>query len=161
MLIYLNLKKTKINVQELINEIIEETKLIEIDKDIFSSSNEICYIDADISNVKELIRIFIDNATKYTSKNGKIDIFSKKENGKIHINIKDDGIGISKEEQENIFDRFYRVDKSRNKETGGMGLGLAIAKTIANVNGAEIKLKSELGKGSMFIIIFNEYLDEK
>ena len=161
MLIYLNLKKTKINVQELINEIIEETKLIEIDKDIFSSSNEICFIDADISNVKELIRIFIDNATKYTSKNGKIDIFSKKENGKIHINIKDDGIGISKEEQENIFDRFYRVDKSRNKETGGMGLGLAIAKTIANVNGAEIKLKSELGKGSMFIIIFNEYLDEK
>ena len=157
----INLKKTKINVQELINEIIEETKLIETDKKIYSSSNEICYIDADISNVKELIRIFIDNATKYTSKNGKIDIFSKKENGKIHINIKDNGIGISKEEQENIFDRFYRVDKSRNKETGGIGLGLAIAKTIANVNGAEIKLKSELGKGSMFIIIFDEYLDEK
>lgn len=157
----INLKKTKINVQELINEIIEETKLIETDKDICSSSNEICYIEADISNVKELIRIFTDNAIKYTSRNGKIDIFSKKENGKIHINIKDNGIGISKEEQENIFDRFYRVDKSRNKETGGMGLGLAIAKTIANINSAEIKLESELGQGSIFVIIFKEYMEEK
>ncbi len=117
-----NLKKTKINIQELINEIIEETKLIETDK------------------------------------NGEIDIYSTKDNGKIYINIKDNGIGISKEEQENIFDRFYRVDKSRNKETGGVGLGLAIAKSIANVNGAEIKLESELAKGSKFIIIFKEYI---
>ena len=67
-----HLKKTKINVQELINEIIEETKLMETGKIICSSSNEICYIEADISNVKELIRIFIDNAIKYTEKNGKI-----------------------------------------------------------------------------------------
>ena len=156
-----NLKKTKINVQELINEIIEETKLIEINKNIYSSSNEICYINADISNIKELIRIFIDNAIKYTEENGEIDIYSQKTNGKIYINIKDNGIGISKEEQENIFDRFYRVDKSRNKETGGVGLGLAIAKSIANVNGAEITLKSELGKGSTFIIIFKEDMEVK
>lgn len=151
-----NLKKTKINVQELINEIIEETKIIEINKNIYSSSNEMCCINADISNVKELIRIFIDNAIKYTEESGEIDIYSQKINGKIYINIKDNGIGISKEEQENIFDRFYRVDKSRNKETGGVGLGLAIAKSIANVNGAEIKLESELEKGSKFIIIFKE-----
>lgn len=57
--------------------------------------------------------------------------------------------------------RFYRVDKSRNKETGGVGLGLAIAKSIANINGAEIKLESELGKGSNFILIFKEYMEEK
>ncbi len=74
----------------------------------------------------------------------------------MYINIKDNGIGISKEEQENIFDRFYRVDKSRNKETGGVGLGLAIAKSISNVNGAEIKLESELGRGSNFILVFKE-----
>lgn len=68
-----NLKKTKINVQELINEIIEETKIIETNRNIYSSNNEECYIDADISNVKELIRIFIDNAIKYTEENGKIN----------------------------------------------------------------------------------------
>ncbi|MFR7874138.1 MAG: ATP-binding protein [Christensenellales bacterium] len=79
----------------------------------------------------------------------------------MYINIKDDGIGISKDEQENIFDRFYRVDKSRNKETGGVGLRLAIAKSIANINSAEIKLESKLGEGSKFIIIFNESMKEK
>ena len=68
-----NLKKTKINVQELINKIIEETKIIETNRNIYSSNNEECYIDADISNVKELIRIFIDNAIKYTEENGKIN----------------------------------------------------------------------------------------
>lgn len=152
-----SLNKTKINVQELINEIIEETKIMETNRNIYSSSNELYYIEADMGNVKELIRIFIENAIKYTTENGKIDIFSQKENGKICINIKDNGIGIAKEEQANIFDRFYRVDKSRNKETGGTGLGLAIAKSIANVNGAEIRLESELNKGSNFILIFREY----
>ena len=152
-----NLNKTKINVQELINEILEETKIIEINRNIYSSSNEKCYIDADISNIKELIRIFIDNSIKYTKENGKIDIFSKKENGKIYINIKDNGIGIAKEEQENIFDRFYRIDKSRNKETGGVGLGLAIAKSIANMNNAEIKLESKEGEGSTFTVVFKDY----
>lgn len=106
--------------------------------------------------MKELIRIFIDNAIKYTGKNGKIDIFSSKKEGKIYINIKDDGIGISKDEQENIFDRFYRVDKSRSKQTGGAGLGLAIAKSIANINGAKIEIESEPQKGSNFILIFKE-----
>lgn len=153
-----NLKKTKINVQELINEIIEETKIIETNRNIYSSNNEECYIDADISNVKELIRIFIDNAIKYTEENGKINIFSQKDNGKIYINIQDNGIGIAEEEQENIFDRFYRIDKSRNKETGGVGLGLAIAKSIANMNNAEIKLENKQGKGSTFTLIFSESL---
>ena len=151
-----NLNKIKINVQDLINEILEESKIIETNKNIYSSSNEVCYIEADISNIKELIRIFIDNAIKYTNENGEIDVFSKKENGKIYINIKDNGVGISTEEQENIFDRFYRVDKSRNKETGGVGLGLAIAKSIANINGAEIKLESGFGKGSTFTLVFKE-----
>ena len=102
------------------------------------------------------IRIFIDNAIKYTEENGEINIFSQKDNGKIYINIQDNVIGIAEEEQENIFDRFYRIDKSRNKETGGVGLGLAIAKSIANINGAEIKLESEPKKGSNFILIFKE-----
>ncbi len=149
-------KKTLINVQELIQEITEESTLLETNRNIYSSHNEKCFIEADESNIKELIRIFVDNAIKYTKPNGNIDLYSKKENGKIYINIKDDGIGISRQEQENIFDRFYRVDKSRNKETGGVGLGLSIAKSIASINNAEIKLKSKLDEGSEFSIIFEE-----
>ena len=80
-------------------EILEESKIIETNKNIYSSSNEVCYIEADISNIKELIRIFIDNAIKYTNDNGEIDIFYKKENGKIYINIKDNGVGIKLESE--------------------------------------------------------------
>lgn len=155
------LNKSKINVKELINEIVEETHLIEPDKKIYSSCNETCYIKADMHNIKELIRIFIDNSIKYTSQNGEIDIFSEIKNSEIYISVKDNGIGIEKEEQECIFDRFYRVDKSRNKETGGVGLGLAIAKTIAEMNNAKITLKSEPGKGSTFTLIFEEYTEEE
>lgn len=157
-IILLDIMIPKINVQELINEIIEETKIIETNRNIYSSNNEECYIYADMSNVKELIRIFIDNAIKYTEENGEINIFSQKDNGKIYINIQDNVIGIAEEEQENIFDRFYRIDKSRNKETGGVGLGLAIAKSIANMNDVEIKLESKQGKGSTFTFIFAESL---
>ena len=131
---------------------------IETNRNIYSSNNEECYIVADIIDVKELIRIIIDNAIKYTDENGEINIFSQKDNGKIYINIQDNGIGIAEEEQENIFDRFYRIDKSRNKETGGVGLGLAIAKSIANMNKAEIKLERKQVKGSTFTLIFSESL---
>ncbi len=155
------LNKSKINVKDLITEIVEETQLIEPNRKIYSSCNETCYIKADMNNIKELIRIFIDNSIKYTNENGEIDIFSEIKNNKIYISVKDNGIGIEKEEQECIFDRFYRVDKSRNKETGGVGLGLAIAKTIAEMNNAKIALKSELGKGSTFTLIFKEYTEEK
>ncbi len=153
--------KVLINISDLINEVIEESILLETNRNIFSTNNEKCFIKADENNVKELIRIFIDNAIKYTNENGNIDIYSKRENGRVYINIKDDGVGISKQDQENIFDRFYRVDKSRNKETGGVGLGLAIATSIASLNDAQIKIESELNKGSIFSIIFKEEMEKK
>ncbi len=153
--------KVLINISDLINEVIEESNLFKTNRNIFSTNNEKCFIKADENNVKELIRIFIDNAIKYTNENGNIDIYSKRENGRVYINIKDDGVGISKQDQENIFDRFYRVDKSRNKETGGVGLGLAIATSIASLNDAQIKIESELNKGSIFSIIFKEEMEKK
>ena len=73
---------------------------------------------------------------------------------KPQLSIKDTGIGISKEDQERIFERFYRVDKSRSKANGGTGLGLAIVKHTLNNMNATIQVKSQLNKGSTFIIIF-------
>lgn len=151
-----SLNIAKINVKELIDEILEETNLIEKNRNIYSSSNQICYIEADINSVKELIRIFVDNAIKYTKENGNVNIFSNIKDDKVYICVSDDGIGIDEKDQLNIFDRFYRVDKSRSKETGGVGLGLAIAKSIANLNNAKIGLESKTSQGSTFFVVFKE-----
>jgi signal transduction histidine kinase len=109
-------------------------------------------IMADKKLIKELIRIFLDNAAKYTSSDGNIEIEMGKDNSKAYIKIKDDGIGIPQEDIPHIFDRFYRVDKARAKETGGAGLGLAIAKWIIEEHRGSVIVKSELGKGSEFTI---------
>jgi len=151
--------KTIINLKELIKDITEETKLIENSREIVNSSNKELKICADIRNVKEVIRILIDNAIHYTESNGRIDIYTENKENKVYICVEDNGIGIPKEEQEKVFDRFYRIDKSRNKETGGNGLGLSIAKSLIKVNGGEIKVESKENKYTKFIIIFNEYKD--
>lgn len=152
------INRIKINLKELIDDIVEETKIIEVNRNIKCSSNYDTYIFADIGNMKEVLRILIDNSIHYTKENGTIDIYTKKENNQIYINVKDNGIGIAKEEQIKVFDRFYRTDKSRNKETGGNGLGLSIAKSIIEANGGRILVESDTNKGSTFKIIFNEYI---
>ena len=72
--------------------------------------------------------------------------------GKIRLEVEDTGIGISKEDKEKIFDRFFRVDKARSREMGGNGLGLAIAQEIVNLHDGTINVESELGKGTKFIV---------
>jgi len=105
----------------------------------------------DKARLQQLFMNLIDNAIKYTSK-GSIHITVKKDEGAALVKIKDTGIGISKEEQEKIFKRFYRVDKSRSRETGGAGLGLSIAEWIVHAHHGRIEVKSEIGKGSTFTV---------
>ncbi|WP_263348412.1 cell wall metabolism sensor histidine kinase WalK [Paraclostridium sp. AKS81] len=89
---------------------------------------------------------------KYTNYGGTILIKVENYYDSINIAIKDNGIGIPKEELNYIFERFYRVDKSRSKDTGGIGVGLAISKAIVAEHGGNILVYSELGKGSEFVI---------
>ena len=77
------------------------------------------------------------------------------------ICVQDTGIGISQENQERVFERFYRVDKSRSKATGGTGLGLAIVKHIAAKHGASLALESELGRGTTITVIFDRYANRE
>ena len=83
-----------------------------------------------------------------------MDVQTYAREGHTYLVVKDTGIGISKEHQERIFERFYRVDKSRSKSTGGTGLGLAIVKHIIAKSHAELELESEPGKGTMIRVIF-------
>lgn len=107
--------------------------------------------------IYEMIYNLIDNAIKYNKENGIVEIFiqNKTESNRVILTVKDNGIGIPENERERIFERFYRVDKSRSKNLGGTGLGLSIVKHAAKYHNAQILLNSEVEKGSTFTVIFD------
>ena len=116
------------------------------------------YINADKAMMDEVLYNLCDNAIRYNNKdkggNVIVDV-SNTLDGKVKLTVKDDGIGIGKEHQERIFERFYRVDKSRSRESGGTGLGLAIVKHILTSHGAQLELASEPGKGTSITVTFD------
>lgn len=111
-------------------------------------------INGNRSMIEELITNLADNAVSYNRQGGSVWIDVKKEDGGVVLTVKDNGIGIPEKHRERVFERFYRVDKSRSKSSGGTGLGLAIVKHIAASHNAKITLKSEEGKGTEIKVIF-------
>lgn len=102
--------------------------------------------------IKQLFLNLIDNAIKYTPEGGTVIINQFTRNDEITIEVIDNGVGIPKEDQDKIFQRFYRVDKARSRSVGGTGLGLAITKHIVNSLQGNISVESKLGEGSKFIV---------
>ena len=102
----------------------------------------------------ELLYNLCDNAIRYNNPGGSVHVTIVQQGNEVTLTVKDSGIGIPKEYQERIFERFYRVDKSRSKSTGGTGLGLAIVKHIVAQHHARMKLDSEVGKGTTIKIMF-------
>jgi signal transduction histidine kinase len=142
------LKKAPLDTKGLIEEIFQETCLIAPKHQIILENNDAASILADAYAIKQMLRAFIENSIKYTKAGGRISISAKQLDNHLNITIQDTGIGIPLEEQSQIFDRFYRVDKSRTKETGGTGLGLSIASWIAKQYGIAIVVKSAPGQGT-------------
>ena len=107
------------------------------------------------SLLDELCQNLCDNAIRYNRPGGKVQIITARtRDGHCTLTVKDNGIGIPKEAQASVFERFYRVDKSRSKATGGTGLGLAIVKHIARIHNARIKLDSAVNEGTTITVIF-------
>ena len=104
--------------------------------------------------LRELFHNLIDNALKYTPAGGNVTVALFQDGGHPICTVADTGIGIPKEHQPHVFERFYRVDKSHSRQTGGTGLGLAIVKHVAEVHHADVKLESEPGKGTKMIVTF-------
>ena len=104
--------------------------------------------------IEELITNLCDNAVRYNYKGGSVRVSVVPLKGRAILSVQDTGIGISPADQERVFERFYRVDKSRSKETGGTGLGLSIVKHIVAQHHADIKLESELGRGTNIRVTF-------
>lgn len=145
-----------INVRESIEEILAsmepiiEAKQVKV---IAYYAYEI-YIGGNPDRFKQLMVNLIENAVKYSHDGGTVTISAERKEGKVYVSVKDEGIGIPEESLPRIFERFYRVDKSRSQKAGGTGLGLAIVKHIASLFEAEIKVESKPGKGSEFTVIF-------
>ncbi|MDO5344688.1 MAG: ATP-binding protein [Lachnospiraceae bacterium] len=120
----------------------------------FTFQGEKTLIRANREMIMELINNLCDNAIRYNNKNGwvNVNVTNGKEGGSLIV--RDNGIGIPKEHQDRVFERFYRVDKSRSKQTGGTGLGLAIVKHIVLLHDASLELNSEPGKGTQIRVTF-------
>ena len=114
-------------------------------------------IMADELKIKQVIIILLDNAIKYSNDN--IEVFLEKNEVSAIVQVRDYGIGIPQEEIENIFERFYRVDKARSRETGGSGLGLHIAKRIMKLHKGEINIKSKEGRGTVIELLLPTVLE--
>ena len=102
----------------------------------------------------EVISNLLDNAIRYNKKGGWVKVESKEMDGKVEISVSDNGIGIPKDSIERVFERFYRVDKSRSRESGGTGLGLSIVKNGMEKMGGEVRVESTQGEGSVFTLTF-------
>jgi two-component system sensor histidine kinase SenX3 len=106
----------------------------------------------DETQLSSMFTNLVDNAVKYTPPGGRVEVTGGFEGSEIVIRISDTGIGIPEEKLPRIFERFYRVDKARSKETGGTGLGLSIVKHVAENHGGRVTVESTLGEGSTFTI---------
>ncbi|MDW7667305.1 MAG: HAMP domain-containing sensor histidine kinase [Bacillota bacterium] len=146
----IKLNATEFNFSKLLNKTLDnfEKRLSEKNIVVEKKIEENLEICADENKIRQLINIILDNAIKYNNKNGSITISLKKERRYVKLMVKDTGIGISKDEIDKVFDRFYRGDKGRNREEGGSGLGLSIAKWIVDKHKGKINIKSEENNGT-------------
>lgn len=108
------------------------------------------WLYGDPDRIEEALGILVDNACKYTPERGSVSIATHRHRDRVVVEVSDTGVGIPAEDIPNVFDRFYRSDVSRSKETGGFGLGLAIAKHIVDASGGTISVRSTLGSGTTF-----------
>lgn len=146
------LHKSTLSLAPFMETIFKETRMIAPQHQITLMANDSAIVEADSVALKQMLRIFIENSIKYTPSGGTISFASELSEHHIEITIADTGIGIPYEDQDKIFDRFYRVDQSRSKNTGGTGLGLSIARWIAEQHRCSIAVSSSLGKGTIITL---------
>jgi two-component system phosphate regulon sensor histidine kinase PhoR len=150
----MKISKRYFEINKLINNIVSElsglSKKSKVEISVESEVNDKVQVFGDEERLKQVIINLIDNAIKYTNENGKIIIGILKAEKEITVSVSDNGLGIPKDDLPRIFERFYRVDKTRSRDMGGSGLGLSIVKHILELHNSTIKVESEEGKGTRF-----------
>ena len=150
----MKLNISSISLQNLLESIYDNATALAKGKDVhiaLKADGEVL-VEGDEMRLRQLFLNLVDNAIKYTPPKGRVSIALTQNREYAHVSVKDTGVGISEEDQSKIFERFYRVDKSRSREVGGTGLGLAICKRIAEAHNGFITVDSVVGKGSTFAV---------
>ncbi len=148
----------QVNLAELVQHNMESLKISADQRNVsFRYVGEPAFVYGNAELLEELLWNLCDNAVRYNVEGGMVKVQVEKSKDRVNLKVSDTGIGISAEHQERIFERFYRVDKSRSKETGGTGLGLAIVKHIVAQHDAELILESRPGEGTRITVSFPAY----
>ena len=149
------LKMRALNLSNMMLELFNHAQILAGEKMIgveIQGAEEQISLFADEKRLRQVFLNLLSNAIKYTPEGGRVSIQCRREGEKAQVVIEDTGIGIDSQHQEFIFDRFYRIDKTRNRDDGGSGLGLAIAKWIVDAHKGSIKVVSTPGQGSRFVV---------
>lgn len=152
---YLKINKKEFNLSEHINSLLDTVKprLNKLDISLIEEIKDGIIINSDKDKISQIVQNLVSNAIKAIKDDGLIRISLSEDKNNIYLVVKDNGVGISDEKKEAIFERFYRIDDARNTKLNGHGLGLSITKNFVESLGGKIKLKSRLGKGSTFSVI--------
>ncbi len=150
------LHKKMLNAKELVSVVFDMLREIaqNINVELINEVDENTKVYADEDKLNLLLLNLVDNAIKYNKEGGKVVVKARTEKGYVILEVSDTGIGIPKEHIPFIFERFYRVDRSRSRELGGTGLGLSIVKHIALSHGGKVEVESKEGEGSTFRVYF-------
>lgn len=157
---YLKINKNEFDLSKHIKLILETIKprLNKLDISLIEEINDGIMINSDRDKISQVVQNLISNAIKSIKDDGLIRVSLHEDKNNIYIDVKDNGVGITDEKKEIIFERFYRIDDARNTKINGHGLGLSISKNFVESLGGRIKLKSKPGKGSTFSVIFPKWL---
>ena len=143
----------EVHINDMIEQIYTEAKISNKKHNYKIVKNDECILNIDETLLKQAIRTILENSMKYSEEGSTIYIGSEIVKKEVIITIRDEGIGISEEDQERVFERFYRIDESRTKSTGGTGLGLAIVSKIIEIHSGRINVKSQLNVGTEIQLI--------
>lgn len=150
------LKMENFDLSRVVREVCEESMMIDsLHKYEFRGTEDVM-MNGDLSMIKQSIRIFADNAAKYSREGDTIIFDVRKNDDTVSYMVQDEGVGMAESDVVHVFERFYRSDSARNSKTGGTGLGLSIAKWIVDAHGGEINILSREDFGTRFTIVFNQ-----
>ena len=157
----LHAQKARVSLNEIAAELVREMDLLQEGRSITFTAEDEVEIFAEYDLIKQLLWIHGENALKYSPNGSEIAVRVWKDASFGYVSVEDHGAGIAEEDLRKIFDRFYRADKSRNKEVSGTGLGLAIARWIIDCHDGEVLVESKVGEGTIFTDKFRLFSAEK